>query len=175
MASSVLSFLSSPKFALYKITPENVASATCTSLKIVKVVSKYRASVFRHRREDGSSIVDARIVKEVRVDCSVIAPDDTTLSQLVSVIEDRSNTYIIQSRGLLFRNMLVDRSRQQQNAQMLTGTPIQVSFKELLVQSSSPVVFASSGDSSLIDKGMQLLQSAENSVSNLVSNVTSVF
>ncbi len=172
MANSILSSLfSQANFSLAKAT----GGAVATNLKVISVKTKFSSTVFGHMREDGVTLVDARVIKATRLTVECIVPDLDTLSQITQVAMDRVSLYTIKSKGLVFNNMRVDEDNISQIPKMLSASPLKIVFKEQLVQYVQPVIFAQSADSSLISQGIVALQSVTTTASNLYSSLTSAF
>jgi len=143
-----------------------------TNLKVSRVLFKYCSRVMRHKREDGTSIVDARIIlpSTVEIDVTCETLDDVALVNAVML--DRTTVYTIKSKGLIIENMMSEVDAIRQSADIISATPIRMSFTSLLVQGNAKVPAVSqSSDSSLIDKGLQDITQAIQGVQGLISNV----
>lgn len=171
MANSILSgFFSNPSFVL---KPTSYGSAVAASMKIISVDIKFVSTPMRHMREDGTTRVDTRIIRAAELEVSFICPDINTFQQILNVVKDRQQTYSITTRGLHLRRMMVCEDAVKQIPEMLSATPMQLYFKQLLVQNEDPKVCAQAADSSLIDLGLTTISSAASSASSLYSNIQS--
>ena len=171
MALSILSSLfSKAQFTLTK----SGSGAVAPNLKVVNVKIKLSSHVLRHMLESGVSVVDSRIIQPTRLHVDVICPDIDTLEQITAVAQDRTTTYSISSKGLIFDNMMVEDQCISQIPKMLSASPIRLEFKQQLVQYVIPIVFAQSADASMIDKGFAALASVKTQVSDVVTRLTTV-
>jgi hypothetical protein len=145
--------------------------ANAASLKISKVHLKYTSSPMRHMKEDGSTIVDARIIRPVTISAEGFAPDLDTQTQINNIMLDRFAFYKIESKGLVFDNMMVDGQQVKQTPQVLSAAPIQISFKQVLTQNIVPVITAQSGDASMLDHGMAVVNDVGNASVHFIIGV----
>jgi hypothetical protein len=169
MSSSILaSLLSKSQF-----TVANAATGakTITGVKIKRVVMRYLATIPRHMREDGTCIVDTRIIRPSVMAVDVICPTLDDVTQLIALINDRENLYTITSKGIVFKNMMAQSSTNNQSPEMLSAAPYRVFFKELLQQGVDPVVCANAGDSDTVDGGFQIISAVSNTVNGLYNSV----
>lgn len=171
MPTSILaSAFAQPSFSL---TDQILGARVAPNMKIRHMSIRYSSRAMRHKREDGTSIVDARIIQPTRVMVECIAPDTATLEQITNVANDRANFYSITSRGLVFQYMRVQREQISQQHEFLTATPIKLVFVQQLVEFVQPVIFAQSSDSSLIDRGYTMLGQAAASVTQAAQQTVS--
>jgi hypothetical protein len=169
MSSSILSSLLSK--SQFTVANADTGEQVITGVKIKRVVMRYLASIPRHMREDGTSIVDTRIIRPSIMAVDLICPTLDDVTQLTALVEDRQNLYTITSKGIVFNNMMAQSSINTQNSEMLSAAPYRVFFKELLRQGVDPVVCANAGDSDTVDGGFQIISSVSNTVSGLYSSV----
>jgi hypothetical protein len=87
---------------------------------------------------------------------------------------DEENFYTITTRGLVFDNMMVDRERIQQTSKMLSATPIEIAFKQVLLQSAKPTVCLQHADSSLVDRGVALVGQVKSTIGSLADKVAAL-
>jgi hypothetical protein len=172
MANSILSsFFSKPQFTLknsdYPLT--NLAAGW----KIISVHFRFHSTPMRHMLESGTTTVDSRIIRATEVEVILMCPDVNTLSGLQTLVSDRSQRFSIVSRGLFLHSVMLDHEAMQQVPEVLSATPIQLVFKQLLVQNENPVIVAQSADSNVIDRGLAALGSVAKSAGDLYSKVSS--
>jgi hypothetical protein len=144
------------------------------NLKVSKVSIKLRARIFRHKREDGVTIVDARVTEPKRVEIDVFVPTLDDLALLNAAQLDRTETYTLKSRGLIFKNMMMEDGHIKQTPDMLSASPVHVVFQELLMQSGAglpPPAVAQPADASIIDRGIQTIKSSVQTVQGLAQTV----
>lgn len=172
MADTILSsLLSSPSLT---ITSDVTSIDVAQSCGISKVSIKLRSKLFRHKREDGTSIVDARVLEPYMIEVDLFAPTLDSLALLNSAMLDRNGTYTVKSRGLVFRRAMMNQNDVKQTGDMLTAAPVRLTFKELMTQNLTNVGqtnVAQPADSTLIDKGIQLVGTAATSVTQLAQSI----
>jgi hypothetical protein len=170
MANSLLSsLLSASSLIIYNQT---TAVKTATTLLVSKVVFRFTSEIQRHTMEDGTTKVDARTVKPAAIVLDVICKDNDTLSAVVTLLADRDSLYQLSSRGLVLANLMMDSENFSQNAEMLSATMTRITFHQILIQNINPVVFKDESSSSLIDKGISALTTAETNVTSLYTTVS---
>jgi len=148
---------------------------TALNLKVLKVSINLSAEPQRHMLEDGTTLVDTRTIKPIRVSMDAICPDIDTLIQMNNIIQNRDTRYKVSTRGIVLPDMRAEGATLRQSAEMLTATPIRISFKQLLIQNNNPQTFKNPADSSLINRGIAAISSAAGAVSDLYGKaVTSV-
>jgi hypothetical protein len=161
MANSILSSLFSKASFRISDSTTTIPRDVAKGLKIRRVTIRYSSAVQRHRREDGATFVDARTIQPTTILVDAIVPDLDTLSQVTTITQERNVVYTITTKGLIFQSMRIESQDLLQSGEMLSASPIQLQFKQMLVQGQQPVVFAQAADSSLIDRGMAVLESAK--------------
>lgn len=172
MANSILSsLLSKPALSIVSsLSGLNIAQ----NLKVSRVRFRYRSRVMRHMREDGTCIVDARIVMSPIVEIEVFCATLDDLAMVNSAMLDRSGVYTITSRGLVLSNMMADEEQVKQTPDVISANPVRMSFKQVLTQNgSNPPSVEQAADSSLMDKGIQQVNAAKISVQTFVANTIS--
>lgn len=169
MATSILSSILSPaKFRIYNKTTKTEISAT---FGIVKVMIRLSSEIQRHMLEDGTTLVDSRIVTPSKVMIDVLCRNDDELSSVVSLLQDRESLLQVTSRGYILDNLMVSTNYFHQSPEVLSATPTRISFDQVLVQNVNPIVFANSANASIVDKGLSSLTSITSSVSDLYNSV----
>ena len=170
MANSIIStLLGSSPFAVYN---QSTKSTTTFDVKVVTASIKLSAEPQRQMLEDGSTLTDSKTVRPTRMSVDVICPDINVLDQVNSIMGDRTSLYQITSRGLIFPNLMVDSEFLRQSPDMLSATPVRMSFKQILIENVSPVIFANKSDSSVIERGISALNKATDSVTSLYTKVS---
>lgn len=169
MPSSILSSLLSK--ASLSIVSNVTGVDIATNLKVSRVSIKLCSRVMRHMREDGNTIVDARIIQPTRVEIDVFCTslDDVTLVN--SMLLDRSGLYTVKSKGLIFKSMMAEGEAIRQTPEVISAHPVRISMKQLLNPSGQePQSMKQAADSSMIDKGIQTISAAVQGVQGIVSN-----
>lgn len=146
--------------------------AIAPSLKPIRVNMKFTSMPMRHMKEDGSTIVDVRIIHPTTITIDAYCPDLDTATQINNLLLDRSSFYSISSKGLFVDQVMLDGEQIKQSPDVMSATPIRLAFKQVLTEETQPIVFAQSTDASLIDRGMTLLNKATNSATNLAISLT---
>lgn len=167
MADSILSSLRSK--ALLTIVSNGATGAEdnlAKNLKVTNVSIKYSARAMRHMLEDGTTIVDARIIDPTMVELEVICPTLDELNNTNQMLRDRKNTFKLTSKGIIVNNVVCEAFKIQQTSEMLSASPVRISMKQILRQGMARVgqVVEQPADSSLIGQGIQTMQKVTASV-----------
>ncbi|QOV06243.1 hypothetical protein CPT_Maja_023 [Burkholderia phage Maja] len=175
MPNSILSSLFSQ--ASFKITDNTTTfpRVVAKGLKIRRVTIRYTSDAHKHRLESGSTVVDSRNILPTQMTVEAIAPDLDTLSQITNLAADRNGVYSITTKGVILPSMRVESQNIRQTPDMLSASPVQLNFKQMLIQGQQPIVFSQGADSSLIDRGMAILTSAQETISDVASRIAGIF
>ena len=173
MANNIVtSFFSSSSLKINKkSTGEDVAG----TLKVMRVSVKLTASALRHMKENGSTVVDSRIIEPAMVAIEVFCQNLDSYRIVDAILMDRTSLYKITSKGLVFDNMMCETERVTQSPDALSAMPVSIVFKQALSKNTNPVIFSQSADASAVSRGMNLLSSAANSVGELYNSIASKF
>ncbi len=173
MANNIVSsFFSSSSL---KFTNATTGAVVAKDFKPSSVVIKLSSSPMRHMKEDGTTVVDARIIQPTVVFIEGFCEGLDPLSKINAILEDRASFYTITSKGLVLSNMLCETEQIQQSPDMLSAMPVRLVFKQTISKLVKPLVVSQSADASIISRGMNLLSTASKSVSDLYSSVASKF
>lgn len=172
MADIVSSFFSS---AAFKLKNSTTGATAAEGLRVSRVHIRLPSTPMRHMKEDGSTIIDSRIIQPTSVQMEAYCETLDSFSKLNAVLLDRSTFYSIASKGLSFDNMLLENEQVSQSQDVISALPVKLSFKQVLTKKITPIVFAQSADASLISRGMNLLSTAQTSVAGLFSSISSKF
>jgi hypothetical protein len=146
--------------------------AIAAGLKPIKVNMKFTSTPMRHMKEDGTTIVDARIIQPTNITIDAYCPDLSTATQINNLLSDRSSFYSVSSKGLFVDQMMVDGEQIKQSPDVMSATPIRIALRQVLTKNTQPIVFAQSTDASLIDRGMTLLNTVSTSAASLAVSLT---
>ncbi|ATW57896.1 hypothetical protein CNR33_00050 [Pseudomonas phage tabernarius] len=149
---------------------QTINDETLPVLKDLKVESSritLKATLFSHKLENGQSFVDSKVMVPIVIEMTVICPTVDVVDELNSIILNRSARYQVTSRGLIFPNMLPKGETIDMSGEMLSATPIKLTWCQLLVQGEAPVLFANQAESRIVQKGTQLLDKAESTATEL--------
>lgn len=169
MANSILSTILA-KSAL-TVLNQTFNQTVLSDIKVKKVVIQLTSEPMRHTLEDGSTIVDVRIFKPIHVTAEVMAPDSDSIDAINQIVSDRDSRFQLTSRGIIVANLSVDSDTIIQSSEAISATPIRISFKQLLIEGVSPIVFAGAPNSSVIDRGISIINKAADDVSDLFKKV----
>lgn len=172
MPNSILSSL------LSKPTLSIVSSTTgldlATNLQVQRVGIKFRSRVFRHKREDGTSIVDARILVPTVVDIDVFCKSLDDLALVNAMMLDRTSVYRVTTKGVVLLNMMMSDESVKQTPDVISANPVRMTLMRLLTQNNSePPSVAQAADSSLLDRGIQQVRTTANSAVTNVQQLAS--
>lgn len=170
MADSILSSLLSQ--ASLKITNSTTGDTVMSGIKTKSVKISYKSEPMRHMLEDGTSKIDTRVIRPTTVNIALYTPDTDALSSVQTAYGDRTTLYSITSKGLVFDNMQISGENIRQSSDMLSATQINLEFSERLVEGITPVVCENAANSSIIDRGISMLNSLESSATDLYSKVS---
>lgn len=171
MANNIItSFFSSSSLKINrKSTGEDVAG----TLKVLRVSVKLSASALRHMKEDGSTVVDSRVIEPAMVAIEVFCQNLDSYRIVDKILMDRTSLYKVTSKGLIFDNMMCETERVSQSADAMSAMPVSIVFKQALSKSTNPVVFSQSADASVVARGMNLLESAKKTVGEVYESIAS--
>jgi hypothetical protein len=141
-------------------------------LKISKVTIKLSSDPQRHMMENGNTRIDTRTIKGIRIQMEVFAPDLNVLAQINDVAMDRSSLFQITSRGLIIPDMMIDSEVMKQVPEILSATPIRLTFKQILIEGKSPIIMNNAADASLIDRGLALVDNVTDTVGDLYNKAS---
>jgi hypothetical protein len=176
MADSILSSLLSKSgaFSIAKSTDKD-KNNLAAKLKVSQVSIQYRSRPMRHMREDGISIVDARVIDSTLINFNVFCSTLDEVNAVNNILKDRDSTYTVSTRGLVFTNMTMQEMGISQTAEMLTASPVQFSMKQLRKQGPEDAVHPvveQAPDSSIMGLGLQSVTQAKQTVTDLFLKVT---
>jgi hypothetical protein len=160
----------------FSIMNEITKAIVAPNLKIIRVKIRYRSSNMNHRMENGSYLVDSRIILPATMDIDAICPDLDTQSQLTLLLKDNSSFYLIRSKGIVMDTMMIDQEGFDESSESMSANPVKLRFKQQLVGGFDPVMAATPSqpsDSSVIDQGFSMLSAASGTVGGLYSSVSS--
>jgi hypothetical protein len=169
MANNILSSLYSQ--AVFSIVDSN-GNAVATGIKIRKVSIKYEAHAMKHTMEDGSTKIDSKIIMAPVINVEFFCPTLSDQDSVTAIMVDRSQTYTVTTKGLIFKPMFLMTEKIDQTPDVLSAAPLQITFKQLLVQARPAIIFKQAADSTLIDKGLAALTSAKQQVTDLATTVS---
>lgn len=115
---------------------------------------------------------DVRIVQPLSIAVQVICPTLNDAESVIAFMNDRFSLYKLTSKGLLFQNLMAQSISVKQDAAMLSAAPFRIYLKEILLDQAARTTVAQPTDSSLLDRGIELLNSTTQTVTGLFTSVT---
>lgn len=180
MATSAVSILAAGHLskAAFSLVNNNSGEDAATGLKVTRVSIRHSSRAMRHTREDGTTVVDIRVIDPVSVTAEVIAPSSDQLSALNNALMDKDNTFTMTSKSLMVGDLVFQDINVRQSPDMISATPAKLLFKQLLRQGGAASaethqVVEQSADSSMFNRGIQSLKQAEEQFTTAVSKIVS--
>jgi len=164
MADSILSSFSSR--ASLNITNSADDKDLADGLKVLGVSFRFRARAMRHIREDGTSIVDAKVIEPARVEIDAICPTLDVIEQVNNCLMDRAATYTVTSKGIRLQDVVASEFQIKQSPEMISASPIKLSFNQLQRQGgvNANKVVEQAPDSSAFNRGIQSVRKVTTSI-----------
>lgn len=159
MAQTILS--SKQSAVLFQLIDEAARETVAKGLAIARVGLRYSSTAMRHSKENGSTVVDSRTIQPVRVDIDVIADTLDKLQALNNVLVDQTTVYTIITKGIVLRRMMLSADTIKQTSEMISASPVKLAFEEVLVQGVATNTCEQAADSSLRDKGLQVVRQVQ--------------
>jgi hypothetical protein len=151
-----------------KATGENLAA----KLKVAKVTIQYASRPMRHMKENGSTIVDAKIIDQTQMTIEVFCETLNDIKIVNDILMNRKNTYTVSSKGLVFPIMVATDIGIRQSAEMLTASPVKIGLKQLQKQTGDKEhrVVEQAADSSVLTKGIHTVSVVTSGVPDTFNN-----
>jgi hypothetical protein len=166
----ISNLLSTSAFRVYNKTRGiNVLS----KVKVLNTKISLSSTAMRHMREDGTSIVDSRVILPFIMEVHMICPDLNVASDVLSVLNDRSSLYRVTSKGLIFDDLMLMYDSMQQTPDNLSSTPTRIAFQQVLLQGGQQAITAQPADGSLLDRGIASIRDAAQSATQTVTQSVS--
>lgn len=155
----------------FKLVNSTTGEEVVKGIAISRINIKLTSTPLRHMKEDGSTIVDSRIIQPTMITIDAYCKDNDLLTQANDVAADRSNFYTMTSKGIVIDRLMADSEQIKQSPDVMSAAPIRLSFKQIIAKKIKPVVFAQSANSSVINRGIAIINSAKTTLANLYSSV----
>lgn len=168
----IASFLSSSQFS---ITSLNLGPVFIDGVGVLGVSIKLDSKLFRNQREDGSYIVDGRILLPTTIDVEFVVQNQSAFDSIDQMLKDRSTIYTIKSRGLIFNNMVCTTEQIAQSPDNISSSPVHLVFREILLQNDAVPKTRQAADSTAIDRGISYLKDTTKQVTDLAGEVFNKF
>lgn len=167
----------------FKIVDFLSGPVNLSGLKVLDVRIKFEGKVFKNQREDGSFIVDGKMLMPTTIDVSVLIQTVDAAEQVNRILKDRKSLYTIYSRGLIINNLLCVNNQVSMNPEILSSSPFRLSFKEVPLQQEDQPETRQDADSTTIDKGIAYLKEvgtdavefAQNTYDKVKSSISGIF
>lgn len=168
MATNLISAITADAPLRIQRNGTDVAKGIATSRVILRLTS----NPLRHMREDGSTIVDSRIIMPALVMIEAFAPDNGTAGQIGDALSDRSNLYSVTSKGIKVNDVLLENVQIKQVPEALSAIPMRISFKQVLTKISAQKITAQASDASVIDRGITFINQSTQTVTTLFNKIS---
>lgn len=169
MATSILSqFIANSSFKLYSSDGLSVLSG----VSVTRVSARLPGRLLRNMGEDGQPIIDTKIILPVTITITAIANSIDAVSKLNSLLQDINGVYRLYSRGLYFERVTLAGNNFLQSGEVLSATPVTITFNSILRQDEKVPVTAQSGDSDTIIGG--IVNTVEQDASEVTSKMQSI-
>lgn len=139
----------------FRVTDESTRTAALSDLGVKLVSMKFNSKLMQNTSENGQPIIDCRIIMPTQITVSVVCNSADKVSEVNSLLMNLTSTYTIMSRGIQLTNFMLDTESMSQSSAMLSATPMEISFKQVLLQGGGSPICAQAGDSSTIIGGIQ--------------------
>lgn len=173
MAENLISGFLSPSALVIKDAEDGTIQAK--NLKISRVHIKLSSNAMKHMLEDGSTVVDSRIIMPSTITIDAFCPDAETVKQLNNLLMDRINFYTVSSKGITLENMMMEADQATQSADIMSAVPVRISMRQVISSNIEAVVVAQPSDSTLVDRGRALLSTATKSVTDVYNKIAGIF
>lgn len=151
MANSILSqFVSQSSFKLYSSTGASVLDG----VKIVRVNSRLSGKLLKNMGEDGSEIIDTKIILPLNITVTAYADSNDAVAKINNLLQDINGRYDLYSRGLYFKGLTLANQQISQSPDYLSATPVNIVFKGIIRQGDGSIVTAQAGDATTIIGGI---------------------
>lgn len=151
MANNILTALAgNVSFKLYSSDGISVLN----SVYALEVTAQLSAKLLKNMAEDGTAIIDSKILMPIQVSVSVMANSTEAVEQVNSIFQNINGQYKLYSRGLYFEKLTLARESLTQSAAVMSATPIELVFNGILLENENYPVTAQSGDSDTIIGGI---------------------
>ena len=172
MPSILSSFTSQASFKLLSLG----TGQYLPQINVIKSKIRLPSKLMKHMSEDGSTIIDARIIEPAEVEVQVLITTQDQFMALNNVLNDRGAFYTIITKGLRLIGFVLDEESLSQSPAVISANPISLKFRQVLFSGLPQVtIYAQPADSSVLDLGFSALSSATSTISNLYSKVGSMF
>lgn len=173
MASQIISqIINKPAIS---IKNETSGVDVAKGLKVARVAIHLGSNVMKHQMEDGSTLIDSRVIMPSTAEVQAFCPNENITNQVNVAMINREAFYSLTSKGITLKSMMVESFQMSQTPDVLSATPVVIKFKQVPDKSIMPAITKNSSDSSLIDRGMNLLAATKESASSLFGSIKGFF
>lgn len=139
----------------FRVTDETNFSISLTDIGVKTVNIKFNSKLMQNTSETGQPIIDSRVIMPIQISVSVICNSVDKVDELNSLLANTTSLYTIMSRGIRLEHFMLDSESMTQSEAVLSATPMEISFKQVLLQDNGSPICAQSGDSSTILGGIK--------------------
>jgi len=146
-------------------------SVSLNGISVQKVSIRLNSSIFDNKKEDGSSIVDSRILLPITIEVQIFCSTLSAVEKINDILMDINSIYKITTKGITFDNLMLKNNDILQSDAMMSASPIKLSFMQRILQNNNNPTCKQSGDSTIIDYGISTVKSAATSVQTFATNL----
>lgn len=139
----------------FKVTDETNFSISLSDIGVKLVSIKFSSKLMQNTSENGQPIIDSRVIMPTQISLSVLCNSVDKVDEVNSLLANTTSMYTIMSRGIKLEHFMLDTESMTQSEAMISATPMQISFKQVLLQDNGSPICAQSGDSSTILGGIK--------------------
>lgn len=163
MANSIFNqFLGSEKLI---ITNKVSNSQVISGVSVAEVNIKFSAQLLKNIREDGSPIIDGKIILPCVVQIKLYCTKIDDVEAINVLLNDINVLYSMSTRGIFIDNVMLERDELSQTSAVISAVPINLSFKQVLLGEDTAPVVKQTPDSNTIIGGIR--QTVTSTVSDL--------
>jgi hypothetical protein len=127
--------------------------------------------IFDNKKENGTSIIDARVLLPTTIEVQVICSTLDAVEKINNILLDINSIYSISSKGLIFQNMQLNNDTILQSPDVLSAAPLKLNFQQRILQNNNNPTCVQTGDSTLVDNGINLLKTTASNVETFTTNL----
>lgn len=139
----------------FRVTDEITGATMLTDIGVKTVSMKFSSRLMQNVGENGLPIIDARVIMPTQISVSIVCNSADKVAEINSLLMNLTSTFTIMTRGIQLSNFMLDIESMTQSAAMLSSTPMEINFKQALLQGGGAPVCSQAGDASIIIGGIK--------------------
>lgn len=143
MSISLIGLTSSPAFFITDMTRN---AKTLVGIPIKSVRMQFTSRLLTNRGERGEIIIDGRVIEPSEIVVTTFCTSITELEEVNRLLRNVESIFQITSRGLEFPGYMVQSNQQEQSAEHLSTSPVEIRFKRVMVPAKELPICAQAGD-----------------------------